>query len=106
MVPIWPTDKKKLRYYVSDASQEGFGGATQYPGGGLISREGLWDLESPKGGANLWEAQNQVNHLLQEIKAGEHDRCKIWAATDNSVWLAVWTKECPMLNTYFTWFSP
>ncbi len=38
------------------------------------------------------EAQNQVNHLLHEIRMGMHDGCKVWAATDNSVWLAVWNK--------------
>ena len=92
MTPIRPTDKRKLRYYVGDASREGFGGATQYPRGDLVTREGLWDSEFAEGGSNLWEAQNQVNHLLQEIRAGEHDGCEIWAATDNSVWSAVWTK--------------
>ncbi len=92
MVSIRPTNKRKLRYYVRDASWEGFGGATQYPKGGLISQEGLWDSEFAKGGSNLREAQNQVNHLLQEIRAGKHDRCKLWAATNNSVWSAIWTK--------------
>ena len=40
----------------------------------------------------MQEAQDQVNHLLWEITAGKHDGCKVWAATDNAVWLAVWTK--------------
>jgi hypothetical protein len=92
MVPIWPTDKKKLRYFVGDASREGFGGATQYPAIGCVSQESLWDPEFAKGGSNLREAQNQVNHLLQEIRAGDHNGCKIWAATDNSVWSAICTK--------------
>ncbi len=92
MVPICLTDKRKLRYYVGDAFREGFGGATQSPEGGLISQEGLWDLEFAKGGSNLWDAQNQVNHLLQEIRVGKHDECKLWVATNNSVWSAIWTK--------------
>jgi hypothetical protein len=58
----------------------------------LTSREGLWDLQFAEGGSNLWEAQNQVNHLLYKIRAGKHDRCKLWGATDNSVWSAVWNK--------------
>ena len=55
-------------------------------------QEGLWDASFAEGGANLREAQNQVNHLLWEITAGKHDECEVWAATDNAVWLAVWTK--------------
>jgi hypothetical protein len=92
MVPIRPTNKRKLRYYAGDASREGFGGALQYPGTGPTVREGLWDPEFANGSSNLREAQNQVNHLLHEIRAGYHDGCEIWAATDNSVWSTVWTK--------------
>ena len=92
MTPIRPTDKRKLRYYIGDASREGFGGATQYPNQELVTREGLWVSDFAEGGSNLREAQNQVNHLLHEIRAGEHDGYEIWAATDNSVWSAVWTK--------------
>jgi hypothetical protein len=33
-----------------------------------------------------------VNHLLQEIREGLQDGCKVWAATDNLVWSAVWNK--------------
>ena len=43
LVPHWPTDKGKLRFYVGDASREGFGGATQYPDGTVVSREELWE---------------------------------------------------------------
>ena len=89
MVPIRPTDKYILRFFVGDASREGFGGSTQYPGGLVSSREGLWDPEFSEGGSNLREAQNQVNHLIAEIRAGFHDGCEVWAATDNSVWSAV-----------------
>ena len=92
MVPLRPTDKGKLRFYVGDASREGFGGATQYPDGMVQSREGLWESGFAQGGSNLREAQNQVNHLLWEIRAGMHDGCELWAATDNAVWSAVWTK--------------
>jgi len=53
MTPIRPTDKRKLRYFVGDASREGFGGATQYPRGDLVTREGLWDSEFAEGGSNL-----------------------------------------------------
>jgi hypothetical protein len=92
LVPGRPTDKHKLRFFVGDTSREGFGGATQFPNGLVSSREGLWDLMFAEGGSNLREAQNQVNHLLSEIRAGLHDGCKVWAATNNSVWSAVWNK--------------
>jgi len=91
-VPIRTTDKRKLRYYVGDASREGFGGVTQFPNLSMTSREGLWDASFAEGGSNLREAQNQVNHLLWEITAGKHDGCELWAATDNAVWSAIWTK--------------
>jgi hypothetical protein len=92
MIHIRPTDKGKLCFFCGDALREGFGGATQYPNGTLTSREGLWDCQFAEGGSNLREAQNQVNHLLYEIRAGRHDGYKLWAATDNSVWSAVWNK--------------
>ena len=85
MIPILPTDRGKLRFFCSNTSHEVFGGATQYPHGTLTSREGLWDLQFAKGGSNLRKAQNQVNHLLLEIRAGKHDGCELWAVTDNSV---------------------
>jgi hypothetical protein len=72
--------------------REGFGGSTQYPDGLVSSREGLWDPEFSEGEFNLREAQNQVNHLIAEIRAGFHDGCEVWAATDNSVWSAVRNK--------------
>jgi hypothetical protein len=31
--------------------------------------------------------------IFYEIIAGRHDGCKLWAATDNSVWSAIWNKE-------------
>ncbi len=37
MVALRSTDKGKLRFYVGDASREGFGGATQFPNGTIIS---------------------------------------------------------------------
>jgi hypothetical protein len=92
MVPICPTDKRKLRYHVGDASQEGFGGATQFPNEPIYYREGLWDSGFADGGSNLQVAQNQVNHLLHEIRAGKHNGCKLWAATNNVAWSVVWTK--------------
>ena len=92
MIPIRPTDRGKLHFYCGVASREGFGGATQYPNGTLSAREGLWDPQFADRGSNLREAQNQVNHLLHEIRAGKHDGCEVWAATDNSVWSSVWNK--------------
>jgi hypothetical protein len=73
MVPLWPTDKGKLCFFVRDASREGFGGATQFPDATVATHKELWDPDFAKGGSNLREAQNQVNHLLQEIRMGKHD---------------------------------
>ena len=101
MIPILPTNKGKLRFLCGDASREGFGGATQYPNGMLTSREGLWDSQFAKGGSNLREAQNQVNHLLYEIRAGRHDGCELWAAADNSVWSAVWNRGMSKVRHLF-----
>ncbi len=106
MIPIRPTDKAKLFFFCGDASCEGFGGATQYPDGTLTSRERLWDLQFAAGGSNLWEAQNQVNHLLYKIRAGKHDGCKLWGATDNSICQPFGIKECQRLGICSTWFSP
>jgi hypothetical protein len=92
MVPLQLTDKGKLCFFVGDASRQGFGGATRFPDATVVTREGLWDPDFAKGGSNLREAQNQVNHLLQEIQIGKHDGCKVWAATNNSVWSAIWNK--------------
>jgi len=92
VVPIRPTDRNKLRYYGGDASAEGFYSTTQYPDGHVESREGLWDERFAEGGSNLREAQNQVNHLLGEVKAGKHDGCELWCVTDNAVWSSVWQK--------------
>ena len=92
MIPIHPTERGKLRFFCGDASREGFGGATQYTDGTLTLQEGLWDLQFSKGGSNLRKAQNQVNHLLLEIRGGKHDGCELWAATDNSVWSSAWNK--------------
>ncbi len=92
MVPVQPMDKGKCRFFVRDASREDFGVATRFSEGIVLSREGLWDPNFVEGGSNLREAQNQVNHLLQEIRMGKHDGCKVWAATNNSVWSAVFNK--------------
>jgi hypothetical protein len=101
MVPLRPTDKGKLRFFVRDASREGFGGATQFPDATVATCEGLWDREFAKGGSNLREAQNQVNHLLQEIRMGKHDRCEVWAVTDNYIWSAVWNKRLSLARHLF-----
>lgn len=90
--PVRPTDKFKLRYMAGDASLEGYGTVTQYPDDTLSGRDGLWDPEFAFGGSNLREAQAQVNHLLEEVRAGKHDGCELWAFTDNAVWSAVWNK--------------
>ena len=91
-VPIRPTDVGKIRYVIGDASAEGFGAGTQYPDLVFEGRDGLWKTEFAEGGSNLREAQNLANHLLSEIKAGNHDGCEVWCFTDNSVWSYVWTK--------------
>ena len=89
---IRPSSANKLRYYVGDASAEGFGGATQFPDGTIRGRRGVWSSEFAAGGSNLREAQNQANHLLNEIRSGLHDGCALWAATDNGVFSAVFLK--------------
>ena len=58
MVPVWPTDKHKLRFFVGNASCGGFGGATQLSDGTIFTREGLWEPDFAAGGSNLREAQN------------------------------------------------
>ena len=92
MVPVRPMDTHKLRYCIGDASTEGFAIITQHPDLSTETRDGLWDELFAEGGSNLREAQNFGNHLLQEVKAGKHDDCAVWACTDNSVWSAVWNK--------------
>jgi hypothetical protein len=67
MLPICPTEVGKLCFVIGDAPQEGFVGATQFPGGTITSREGCWDQKFAEGGSNLREAQNQVNHSPHEI---------------------------------------
>jgi len=79
LVPVRPTDAHKLRYVVGDASAEGFFIATQYPDLSITTRGGLWEDEFAEGSSNLREAQNFGNHLLDEIKAGKHDGCAVWA---------------------------
>jgi hypothetical protein len=91
-VYIRPSSANKFRYYVGDASAEGFGGATQFPDGTIRGRKGAWERDFAQGGSNLREAQNQANHLLNEIRSGVHDGCEVWAATDNGCWMAVWLK--------------
>jgi hypothetical protein len=55
MVPLRPTDKGKLRFFVGDASREGFGGANQFPDTTVATHEGLWDPDFAEGGSNLRE---------------------------------------------------
>ena len=45
-----------------------------------------------EGRSNLRETQNFKNHLLGEVQAGTHDGCAVWAATENAVRSAVWSK--------------
>jgi hypothetical protein len=55
----------------------------------------VWNADFAEGGSNLREAQNQVNNLIREIRAGMHDGrwiCELWAFTDNGCWSAVWLK--------------
>ena len=81
-----------MRYHVGDASAEGFAAGTQYPDLMIKGRDGLWRPDFAVGGSNLREAQNIVNHLLDEIREGRHDGCEIWSASDNAVWSQVWHK--------------
>ena len=39
---LQPTDAHKLRYFLADASAEGFGYVLQYPDGLTERRDGLW----------------------------------------------------------------
>eukprot|EP00804_Cyclotella_cryptica_P003619 CCRYP_002220-RA/>CCRYP_002220-RA protein AED:0.33 eAED:0.28 QI:0/0/0/1/0.25/0.2/5/0/708 len=87
-----PASSTSYRYYVGDASREGLGGATQFPDLSIRGRRGVWEPSFADGGSNLREAQNQVNHLIQEVRAGLHDGCEVWAFTDNGCWSAVWLK--------------
>jgi hypothetical protein len=87
---IRPASSSAYRYYIGDASREGLGGATQYPDGTIRGRRGVWKADFAEGGSNLREAQNQVNHLISEVRAGLHDGCALWAFTDNGCWSAVW----------------
>ena len=89
---VRPSSSSKFRYYVGDASREGLGGGTQFPDGTIRGRRGVWDSKFASGGSNLREAQNQVNHLLGEVRVGLHDGCAVWAFTDNGCWSAVWRK--------------
>jgi hypothetical protein len=89
---IRPASATQYRYYIGDASAEGFGGVTQFPDGTIRGRRGLWDAKFAEGGSNVREAINQVNHLIREIRSGIHDGCALWPFTDNAVWSAVWLK--------------
>ena len=101
MVPLRPTDAHKLQYTVGDASAEGFSIVTQYPDLTIQARDGLWDEVFAEGGSNLRDVQNFGNHLLEEIRAGMHDGCALWAATDNAVWSAVWHKGMSSVKHLF-----
>jgi len=91
-VYIHPSIANKFRYYVGDASAEGFGGATQFPKGTIRNRQGVWSSEFAAGESILWEAQNQVNHLLNKIRSGCHNGCALWASTDNGDFSVVFLK--------------
>jgi hypothetical protein len=101
-VYIHPSIANKFRYYVGDASAEGFGGATQFPKGTIRNRQGVWSSEFAAGESILWEAQNQVNHLLNKIRSGCHNGCALWASTDNGDFSAVFLKRSvnshPLIN--------
>jgi hypothetical protein len=87
---IHPASANAYSYYIGDASREGLGGAMQYLDGTIRGRRGVWKADFAAGGSNLREAQNQVNHLILEVRSGIHDGCKVWAFTDNGCWSAVW----------------
>lgn len=89
---IHPTERDKVRYGCGDASAEGFAQAMQYPDLEIDERYGLWMGSLSAGSSNLGEALNIANHLKRDIKAGRHDGCEIWQASDNAVWSAVCNK--------------
>ena len=91
-LPIRPSHRNKIRYFIGDASAEGLGSATFNPAQGLVGREGLWEESFAARGSNLREAQCQVNQLLMEVEAGLHDGCEVWAFSDNAIWSAVFCK--------------
>ena len=99
---VRPTDAHKLRYFAADASAEGFGSVLQYPDGSTERRDGLWMPSFAKGGSNLREASAQVNHLLNDVRAGCHDGCEVWCATDNVVWSHIWHKGMSTVKHLFT----
>jgi len=101
MVPLRSAEAHMFRYVVGDASAEGFSIATQHPDLSLECRDGLWEDEFAEGGSNLREAQNFANHCLAEIRAGKHDGCTLWVATDNAVWSAVWHKGMSTVKHLF-----
>jgi len=101
VVPIRPTEMVKLRYAAGDASAEGFAQAVQYPELFIDERDGLWLPEMAEKSSNLREAQNIGNHLLRDIKAGRHNGCEIWQATDNAVWSAVCNKGMSSVRHLF-----
>jgi hypothetical protein len=107
MIPIRLTNKAKLCFFCGDASNEGFGGATQYPDGTLTSHEGLWDLQFADGGSNLQEAQNQVNHRFStklELGSMMDVNCGVQLIIQFGQQFGI--KECQRLGICFTWFSP
>ena len=97
-----PTDAHKLRYFVADASAEGFGSVLQYADGSTERRDGLWMPSFAGGGSNLREATAQVNHLLSDVRAGRHDGCEVWCATDNAIWSYIWHKGMSTVKHLFT----
>ena len=54
-VPIRPTNARKVRYHIGDASAEGFAAGTQYPDLVLEGRDGLWKPDFAVSGSNLRE---------------------------------------------------
>ena len=96
-----PTDADKLRYFVADASAEGFGLVPQYPNGSTERRDGLWMPSFAVGGSNLRDATAQVNRLLSDVQAGRNDGCEVWCATDNAIWSYIWHKGMSTVKHLF-----
>lgn len=67
--PIRPTDARKIRYLVGDASAEGFGMATQYPNMEIDIEDGLWTEEFSENSSNLRKAASrQPSHVHSQSR--------------------------------------
>lgn len=99
--PIRPMEKNMVRYACGDDLAEGFAQAVHYPDLSIDEHDCLWLPEYLEKSSHLREASNIANHLKEDIKAGKHDGCKVWQATDNAVWSAVCNKVMSSVGHLF-----